>query len=66
LDHAKQVLPKPEDEEANEKFRKNEVKAKSILIDSIKYHLIPNVSELKSPKEMFYSLTRIYESKNTI
>jgi hypothetical protein len=65
LDHVKQVLPEPEDEEAKAKFRKNEVKAKRILTDSIKDHLIPNVSELKSPKEMFDALTRLYESKNT-
>ena len=65
LDHIKQMLPKPEDEEAKAKFRKNEVKAKRILNDSIKDHLITNVSELKTPKEMFDALTRLYESKNT-
>jgi hypothetical protein len=58
LDHVKKVLPELEEEEAKEKFKKNEVKAKRILIDSIKYHLIPSVSELKKPKEMFDSLTR--------
>ena len=44
LDYIKKMLPKPEDEEAKEKFKKNEVKAKRILTDSIKDHLIPNVS----------------------
>jgi hypothetical protein len=66
LDHVKQVFLELEEEDAKEKFRKNEVKAKRILIDSIKDHLIPNVSELKTPKEIFDSLTKIYESKNTI
>jgi hypothetical protein len=65
LDHVKQVLPEPKEDEAKEKFRKNEVKAKRILTDSIRDHLIPNLSELKTPKEMFDSLTKIYESKNT-
>jgi hypothetical protein len=65
LDHIKKMLPEPEDEEAKAKFKKNEVKAKRILTDSIKDHLIPNVSELKTPKEMFDALTRLYESKNT-
>ena len=41
------------------------VKAKRILSDSIKDRLIPYVSELKTPKEMFEALTRLYESKNT-
>jgi hypothetical protein len=65
LDYVMKTLPEPEDEEAKAKFRKNEVKAKRILTDSIKDHLIPNVSELKTPKEMFDALTRLYESKNT-
>jgi hypothetical protein len=65
LDHVMKDFPKSEDEEARAKFKKNEVKAQRILTDSIKDHLIPNVLELKTPKEMFNALTRIYESKNT-
>jgi hypothetical protein len=65
LDHVKQVLPKPEEEEAKARHKKNDINAKRILTDSIKDHLIPNVSELKTPKEMFYALTRLYESNNT-
>jgi hypothetical protein len=44
LDQVKKMLPEPKDEEAKAKFKKNEVKAKRILIDSIKDHLIPNLS----------------------
>ena len=43
MDHIKKMLPKPEDEEAKAKFVKNEVKAKSILTNSIKDRVIPNV-----------------------
>jgi hypothetical protein len=64
LDHVKQVLLEPEEEDAKKKF-KNEIKAKRILTDSIKDHLIPNVLELKTPKEMFDAITILYESKNT-
>jgi hypothetical protein len=53
------MLPEPEEEDARAKFRKNEVKAKRILTDSIKDHLIPNVLELKTLKEMFDALTRL-------
>jgi hypothetical protein len=59
------MLPEPEEEDAKAKLRKNEVKAKRILTDSIKDHMTPNVSKLKTPKEMFDSLTKLYESKNT-
>jgi hypothetical protein len=65
LDHVKKMLPEPKEEKAKEKFKKNEVKAKRILTDSIKDHLIPNVLAFKTPKEMFDSLTKLYESKNT-
>jgi hypothetical protein len=65
LDHIKKMLSEPKDEEAREKFKKNEVKDKRILTESIKDHLIPNVSELKTTKDMFDSLTRLYEINNT-
>jgi hypothetical protein len=65
LDHVKKLLPEPKEEEANTNFKRNEVKAKRILTDSIKDHLIPNVSKLNTSKEMFDALTRLYERKNT-
>ena len=40
------------------------VKAKRIIADSIKDHLIPHVSSLKTPKEMFDSLTKLFKGKN--
>ena len=44
--------------------KKNLVKAKRITVDSIKDHLIPQVSSLKTAKEMFDSLTKLFEGKN--
>ena len=40
-----------------EKHKKNVVKEKRIIIDSIKYHLIPHVSSLTTPKKMFDALS---------
>jgi len=40
------------------------IKAKRIIVDSIKDHLIPQVSSKKTPKEIFDSLTKLYERKN--
>ena len=42
----------------------NLVKAKKIIADLIKDHLIPQVSPLKTPKEMFDSFTNLFEGKN--
>ena len=54
----------PEGDEAKDLHKKNLVKAKRIIVDSIKDHLIPQLSSLKTPKEMFDSLTKIFEGKN--
>ena len=51
-------------DEAKALHKKNLVKAKRIIVDSIKDHLIRQVSSLKTPKEMFYSLTKLFEGKN--
>ena len=40
------------------------VMAKRIIVDSIKDHLIPQVSSLKTPKDMFDALTKLFEGKN--
>jgi hypothetical protein len=39
------------------------VRAKRIIADFIKYHLIPQVSSKNTPKEMFNALTRMYEGR---
>ena len=38
--------------------------AKRIIVDSIKDHLIPQVSSLKKSKAMFDALTKLFEWKN--
>ena len=57
-------IPKPKEEEAKAKHKKSLVKTKRIVADSIKDHLIPHVSSLKTPKQMFDALSRLYEGKN--
>ena len=44
--------------------KKNLVKAKKIIVDSIMDHLVPQVSPLKTLKEMFDSLNNLFEGKN--
>ena len=53
-------VPVPKGDEAKSLLKKNLVKAKKIIADSIEDHLIPQVSSLKTPKEMFDSLTKIF------
>ena len=44
--------------------KKNMIKTKKIIVDSITDHLLPQVSSLKISKEMFDSLTKLIEGKN--
>ena len=57
-------VPEPEGEEAKATHKKNIIRAKKIIADSIKDHVIPHVSSLKTPKQMFEALTKLYEGKN--
>jgi hypothetical protein len=63
-DFVKEEVPEQEEDVAKEKYKKILVKAKRIIADSIKDHLIPHVSSLTTPKQMFDSLSRLYEGKN--
>jgi hypothetical protein len=60
----KEEVPKLDDVAYKEKHQKDTIKAKRIIVDSIKDHLVPQVSLKKTRKEMFDSLTRLYEGKN--
>ena len=50
-------IPEPEEEEAKAKQKKNLVKTKRIIADSIKNHIFPHVSSLKNPNKMFDALS---------
>jgi 2-phosphoglycerate kinase len=43
---------------------KREVKAKMMILDAIKDHLIPHISEKKTMKEMFNALVSLYKSES--
>jgi hypothetical protein len=53
-----------EKDATKDKYKKDMIKAKRIIADSIKDHLIPQVSSKNTPKDMFDALTRMYEGKN--
>ena len=57
-------IPEPEGDEAKAIYKKTMVKANRIIVDSIKDHMIPHVSSLKTPKQMFDALSRLYEGNN--
>ena len=57
-------VPEPKGDEAKDPHKRRMDKAKRINVDSIKDHLIPHVSAFKTPKEVYDSLTKMFEGKN--
>ena len=53
-------VPVLEGDEEKALHKKKMVMAKRIIVDSIKDHLIPQVSSLKTPKAMFDALTKCW------
>jgi S-adenosylmethionine synthetase len=47
-----------------EKFKDNDINAMSIIVDSVKDHLIPYISHLDSSKKMYDALTNLFSVKN--
>jgi hypothetical protein len=43
---------------------KKEIKVERVILDSVKDHLIPHLSEKKTAKEMFDSLVGLFQSTN--
>ena len=62
--YIKDEIKELEGDEAKSKHKKDMIKAKRIVVDSITDHLIPQVSSNNTPKEMFDALTSLFEGKN--
>jgi len=54
-----------EREQKRANYTKNVAKAKRILVDSTKYHLIPHLAQLKVAKEIYDALVKWYARSNT-
>ena len=60
----KEEVNEPKGDEAKSKHKKDMIIAKRIITDSIKDNLIPQVSSMENPKEMFNSLSSLFEGRN--
>jgi hypothetical protein len=47
-----------------EKFKDGDINVMSIIVESIKYHLIPYISHLDSSKKMYDALTNLFSIRN--
>jgi hypothetical protein len=63
-DYVEMVISNPNDPQELATHRKREVKAKRVLLDSVKDHLIPHISEKKTAKDFYDALVGLYQSGN--
>jgi hypothetical protein len=54
----------PQNIAAMEKFKDVDINAMSIIVDSIKYHLVPYISHIDSSKKMYDALTNLFSVRN--
>ena len=62
--YIKDEVAEPEEAEAKEKHKKDLIRVQRIISDSIKDHLISQVSSKKTPKEMYDALAKMNEGRN--
>ena len=62
--YIKNEISEPGEDEAKEKHEQDLIKAMRIIVDSIKDHLIPQMSSKKTPKQMYDALSKMYQGKN--
>jgi hypothetical protein len=54
----------PQNVAVMEKFKDGDINSMSIIVESIKYHLIPYISHLDSSKKIYDSLTNLFSVRN--
>jgi hypothetical protein len=54
----------PQNVAAMEKFKDGDINSMSIIVDSIKDHLIPYISHLNSSNKMYDALTNLFSVRN--
>ena len=57
-------MKEPEEIESMSKYKKDMIIAKRIIADSSKDNLIPQLSSRETPKEMFDSMSSLFEARN--
>ena len=60
------TLPKTTTDEEKEIRREEDVKERKIIIYSVRYHLLPCISNLKTTYEMYEALKDMFENDNTV
>ena len=57
-------VPKPEEEPEKAQWRNNDARAKIILADSVKDHLVTQIFEKATTRKMFRALRKLFQDSN--
>ena len=57
-------VPEPEQDDEKARWKKNDARARRILVDSMKDHLVPNIYEKMTSRKMFISLRKLFQDSN--
>jgi hypothetical protein len=60
------ALPETTTNEEKEETKEDDVKARKIIIYSVRDHLLPHISNLKTTYAMYEALKNMFESNNTL
>jgi hypothetical protein len=60
------ALPETTTDEEKEEWKEDDVKARKIIIYSVRDHLLPRIANLKTTYEMYEALKNMFESNNTL
>jgi hypothetical protein len=60
------ALPETTIDEEKEEWNEDDVKARKIIIYSLRDHLLPRIANLKTTREMYEALKNMFESNNTL
>ena len=58
------VVEEPSSNAGRTAYKKNQAKARRIIYDSVKEHLMPVITPLKTTKECFDTLVKLYKTKS--
>ena len=61
--HVTNVVEEPSSNAGRTAFKRNQAKPRRIIYDSVKEHLMPVITPLKTTKECFDTLVKLYETK---
>ena len=64
-EYIEKEIPIPQDETEKLTWKRRNNKAKKIIVDSVKDHILPSISEIKSAYEVFQTIKNTFEINNS-